>query len=59
MPFVRVDFYESAGGLLFGEMTLYPQAGFERFDPLEWDDTFGSWIELPGAGAACPKTNLS
>lgn len=28
IPFVRVDFYESFGELFFGEMTLYPSAGF-------------------------------
>lgn len=49
-PFMRVDFYESAGRLLFGEMTLYPNSGFERFEPEEWDVRFGSWIELPGGG---------
>ncbi len=45
-PFVRVDFYESNGGLYFGEMTFYPNSGFEHFDPGEWDTTFGSWIDL-------------
>lgn len=46
MPFVRVDFYESNGGLYFGEMTFYPNSGFEQFDPNEWDVAFGSWIDL-------------
>ena len=46
MPFVRVDFYESNGGLYFGEMTFYPNSGFEQFDPNEWDVTFGTWIDL-------------
>lgn len=46
LPFVRVDFYESNGGLYFGELTFYPKAGFERFEPEEWDVTFGSWIDL-------------
>lgn len=45
-PFVRVDFYESAGRLYFGEMTFYPNSGFERFEPSEWDVNFGSWINL-------------
>ena len=46
MPFVRVDFYESNGGLYFGELTFYPNSGFEQFDPDKWDVTFGSWIDL-------------
>lgn len=46
MPFVRVDFYESNGGLYFGELTFYPKSGFERFEPDEWDEKFGSWIDL-------------
>ena len=49
-PFVRVDFYESGGKLLFGEMTFYPNSGFECFDPEEWDVEFGSWLELPSGG---------
>lgn len=49
-PFARVDFYESKGRLLFGELTFYPNSGFELFDPSDWDVTFGSWIELPNGG---------
>lgn len=29
IPFVRVDFYEANGKLYFGELTLYPSAGFD------------------------------
>lgn len=46
-PFVRVDFYESSGRLFFGEMTFYPNSGFEHFDPEEWEEKLGSWIQLP------------
>ena len=46
-PFARVDFYESSEKLFFGEITLYPKSGLEKFDPTEWDTTLGSWIELP------------
>lgn len=53
-PFVRVDFYESAGGLYFGELTLYPKSGFENFKPEDWDATLGSWIDLTNiAGGGC------
>lgn len=51
IPFVRVDFYEVAGKSLFGEMTFYPGSGFYGFEPYEWDERFGSWIELPGGQA--------
>ena len=47
-PFVRVDLYDVAGRIVFGEMTFYPGSGVERFDPPEYDKQFGSWIELPG-----------
>lgn len=44
---VRVDFYEVDGKVYFGELTLYPAAGFSDFEPDEWDYTLGSWITLP------------
>ena len=47
LPFVRVDFYEVAGKIYFGEVTLYPGSGFEEFRPAEWDTTLGEWLELP------------
>lgn len=50
IPFVRVDFYEVNGQVYFGEMTLFPGCGFEEFTPESWDETLGSWIQLP------PKT---
>lgn len=46
IPFVRVDFYDTPSGPLFGEMTFYPGSGFEEFEPSEWDDILGSWIDL-------------
>lgn len=52
VPFVRVDFYEVAGSLWFGELTLYPGSGMEEFDPEAWDAVLGSWLELPGREAA-------
>ncbi len=42
--FVRVDLYSNPPGILFGEVTFYPLAGFMRFVPDEWDYKFGeSW----------------
>lgn len=52
LPFARVDYYETSERLLFGELTLYPNAGFERFNPVDWDVTFGSWIDLACSGLA-------
>ncbi|MEL5899099.1 ATP-grasp fold amidoligase family protein [Clostridium sporogenes] len=47
IPFVRVDFYETNGRLYFGELTFYPGAGFEEFNPESYDYLLGSWIRLP------------
>ena len=58
IPFVRVDFYESGDRLLFGEMTFYPGSGLEEFDPSEWDERLGSWIDLSavyGHAGACDE----
>jgi hypothetical protein len=39
--FVRVDLYSVKQGILFGEVTFYPNAGLERFAPAHWDVRFG------------------
>jgi len=44
---VRVDFYVAADKIYFGELTFYSCAGYERFDPPQWDKTFGDWMTLP------------
>lgn len=44
--FVRVDLYDIEGKIYFGEYTFYPGGGFDTFDPVEWDFTFGNWIDL-------------
>jgi hypothetical protein len=48
-PFVRVDFYEAGGKILFGELTFTPAAGFTAFKPLEWDYRLGDMLELPSS----------
>ena len=48
IPFVRVDFYEVNGHPYFGEMTFFPGNGVEEFNPVEWDYTLGSWIDISG-----------
>lgn len=44
---VRVDFYEANGRVYFGEMTFSHMSGLSPFEPACWDETFGSWLELP------------
>src|SRR5690606_28327279 len=45
-PYVRVDFYNINGQILFGEFTFYPGGGFSAFKPDEWERKTGDWIEL-------------
>lgn len=45
-PFVRVDFYETDGRILVGEMTFYSGGGILPFDPPEWDYKLGEYIQL-------------
>lgn len=47
IPFLRVDFYEIKGKIYFGELTFFPGSGFEEFDPNQWDEILGEWIEIP------------
>lgn len=47
IPFLRVDFYEIQGKLLFGELTFYPSSGFESFVPSGLDQIMGDWLALP------------
>ena len=47
IPEVRVDFYDVNGHIYFGEFTFFHFGGMVKFDPIEWDYTFGSWIKLP------------
>ena len=44
--FVRVDFYNCNGNIYFGEMTFYPQSGFDPNYLPETDRYFGSLIDL-------------
>ncbi len=45
-PFVRIDLYEILNKIYFGEVTFFPGAGLEEFEPEEWDYKIGSWINL-------------
>jgi hypothetical protein len=46
IPFVRVDLYSIEGRTVFGEMTFYPEAGFQPFEPPEWDEILGERLDL-------------
>ena len=45
-PFVRVDFYEINGQVYFGELTFYPDSGFDSNILSETDNRFGTMIKL-------------
>jgi len=47
IPFVRVDLMCENEGILFGEMTFTPQAGYLPFQPAEYDEKLGSLLKLP------------
>ena len=47
LPEARIDFYDINGKVYFGEITFFHWSGFEKFNPHEWDEKFGSWITLP------------
>ncbi len=47
LPHARIDFFEVNGTTLFGEITLFHHGGGVKFDPIEIDYKFGSWLDLP------------
>ena len=47
IPFLRVDFYEIAGKVYFGELTFFPDSGYGRFTDDKWDKKMGDMITLP------------
>ncbi len=49
-PHVRVDFYDVNGRIYFGELTFYHWSGLVPFSPLEWENKFGNYINLPIGG---------
>jgi hypothetical protein len=44
--YVRVDLYEIGGQIKLGELTFYPSAGHDPFEPIEWDARFGDQWRL-------------
>lgn len=47
IPHVRIDLYEVNGKVYFGEYTFYHWAGCGSFEPQEWANILGGWIQLP------------
>ena len=45
--FLRVDFYDLDDRVLVGELTPYPLAGRQRFNPDSLDALFGAWWTAP------------
>ena len=50
--FLRVDFYEIEGRLLFGEFCLFPGSGLDPFDPPELDLRLGALWGVPATRPA-------
>lgn len=48
MKFSRIDLYVIDDKEYFGEITLYPAAGFGEFNPTEWNVKLGDLIKLDG-----------
>lgn len=46
-PFLRVDLYNIAGRIYFGELTFFPCSGYIRFAPDEYEYKIGEMIKLP------------
>ena len=45
-PYVRVDLYNLAGRIYFGELTFYPWSGYVQFQPDDADYLFGDGFLL-------------
>jgi hypothetical protein len=45
-PFMRTDFYSIAGRVIFGEVTLFPSAGFNYFNPKAYQLELGRMLDL-------------
>ena len=57
--FLRVDLYNIRNRIVFGELTSYPSAGANRFDPREYDYKFGSYWNLDSMTYLPVKRKLS
>lgn len=46
IPFLRTDFYIIDNKIYFGELTFFPASGMSKFEPQDWDYTFGNYLKL-------------
>ena len=46
LDFIRVDLYTNERDVFFGELTVYPGGGYERFSPSKFDLTVGQLWEM-------------
>jgi hypothetical protein len=46
--YIKVDLYSTKNTIYFGELTLHPESGFGRFNPVEYDNVWGIKLNLPG-----------
>lgn len=47
LPFARIDLYNSEGHIYFGEITFFPDSGFDKNILPETDAYWGSLVRLP------------
>lgn len=45
-PHVRVDFFIVENKIYFGELTFFPESGFKKFKPEDFEIQVGSWLKL-------------
>lgn len=45
-PFVRVDFYHTETKLLISEMSFSVSAGFAKYEPVEFEEKMGEWMNI-------------
>lgn len=49
LDFARIDLFATDSDVYFGEITLYPGGGYDRFDPPEWENVLGKrWRQRIG-----------
>lgn len=46
IPFLRVDMYYEKGQIYVGELTFYHYGGYIPFNPPNWDDIIGCWLDI-------------
>lgn len=47
IPHVRVDLYDVAGKIYFGELTFFDGSGMDKLEPEGWDEKLGQMLSLP------------